>query len=1165
MDSVSVNRILANRDNLAREALISATAQRPSTDIRLVSQSRQGGGRLTVVGPFACAEDSVIDVEVTSGTGGELVASLPVVLGVGSGALTVDAIDSAAVPDTITFALASKGTPPAPAALEFYGATLVSKLPGLGGNDLAVSVARNLIATPTQYSTLDAISAGATQSEGDAWNWGQPPASGNGIPPAALRIQFEGMPTVHRAWKVWESGRFTYRLDPAAPYDIPADTRILAVEGDYTLTLTDGAATETYPGIVTVYDFLTAVDTHSLLVDVRGVIAFDTAPGGMAVTDIPLRTDAHALPAIGGKVIVSAVDPDAPTENLTLTPAPGGGQWSVAGAVSGALPPATAGVLYTHGPASFTIAPVESGAQLGARINARYVPVMRKSGQALPSICFAPLLLGAAAVDKTVTYTWRPRPASGCHCERKPALHVSLSCLGLAPGGDGTMLDPEYKARLEALYAFRQEFVAANTTTGPDAIAVVQDLDFVDRVTGTFAGALDEMYTVPDADVATAEPLWDSYRTAMQSELASLYGVEGHLPSIAVPDASVIATDTTTAAGWAAITAQATTIQGGRIGSIYYNASNQHYYRLDRNDSGDPDTYGSSEIVLPYFRPIYTESGGQWSATGWDEIPPFSDEDWAVGGTHLLVLEPGMTGPSGAKINYRGLVFGYTDLGMAPDAEAGQGSGGGTSTGGENLNIDRINGSFAAIVDQLDRRYAAQMDHVRAVAGIVPKSDASGMNSVAGDGCWRDPGHSWWWEDESGEYLPMFNNEPYVSCVMVNSMAQTTKEFGVGVVTDCEHRLLEGDKIVITIKGTGVAATLGAITLPIIAAAPAQFAGGDEGDNTQTWTVRSALAGALAYWMRVPGSPTQHVAGEVTVSMTDGGIAWEVGDTIAVTLEGGTLRWRRDGGAWSDAPIFAANDLGDGLALNAVAGASPSFVSGDAWKFRAIATHGLSRLRTPRVGEAFAWDGDAVTIDIDLDAATPVESVLVALHTLPAGAKVTISDPDASWSVALPRRDGPMLAMLPEDTEAATLRLAISDTGAGAAIGWLFVGRGWQPTVGASDLSMTRQYGLARGEGLNPSALYRGRGTGGHWKWDIDQGGGLVGDNADDLVSLVDYVAAHGMEPVCLVPDIRRPERAALGVIDADELTLTDVWQWQAEGVREPVISVDLPFRAVLA
>jgi len=382
---------------------------------------------------------------------------------------------------------------------------------------------------------------------------------------------------------------------------------------------------------------------------------------------------------------------------------------------------------------------------------------------------------------------------------------------------------------------------------------------------------------------------------------------------------------------------------------------------------------------------------------------------------------------------------------------------------------------------------------------------------------------------------------------------------------------LDGDKFTITIRGTGQAGYNEGdkIVIPVVAAQPAPFVGGADGDSTQTWTVRGTVSGALPDWLFEPDAPAAYVGGPLTASLAPGGIPFEVGDSISVSIESGSLRWRRDGGAWVTGDLFgAAHGLGDGLVLEAIPGAAPSFVAGDSASYQAVATFGASRMRQPRIGQAFAWTGDEVTIGVDLLAAQALEAVLLGLHSLPVGAVVTISGgvaAPAEWSVVPAWHPSAVLAVLPEGTQARYLRLQVAGAGAGASIGWLWAGVGWRPSVGASDLTMRRQYGLSRGQGLNPSALYRGRGTGGAWRWDVDQGGALLGSNVDALLALVDHTAEQGMEPVCLVPDMRVPARAAIAVLDADEIVLTEHSNWQAEGLLETMVAVDLPFRAVLA
>lgn len=108
---------------------------------------------------------------------------------------------------------------------------------------------------------------------------------------------------------------------------------------------------------------------------------------------------------------------------------------------------------------------------------------------------------------------------------------------------------------------------------------------------------------------------------------------------------------------------------------------------------------------------------------------------------------------------------------------------------------------------------------------------------------------------------------------------------------------------------------------------------------------------------------------------------------------------------------------------------------------------------------------------------------------------------------------------------------------------------------------MARQYGIARGAGLNPAGLYRGRGNGGRWAWRIDDGGAVIDTELDALITLVDHIAEQGLEPVCIVPDVSHPERASLAILDTDEVVLDDLYAFQHS---ERVVSVELPFKAVL-
>lgn len=1128
--SISVNRILANHANLARNAAIVASTQRPSTDVRLVAQQRAGGGRVSVGGAYTGAADTLIDIEVVSGSGGDLTASAPRIAGVGNGTLTVTAISPVAEPETLTVALLDAGAQPEPAVLEFFGASLAARAPGASSNALALAVTRNLTTSPMQYATLAPIAAGADAFEGPQFDWGQPPATDAGIPAAALRIQFAGFPTVHRAWKTWESGRFIYRIDPAATYDIPEDTRVFGVAGDYTLTLTDGVVSETYTA-VTLYDFLSQVEARSALATVRGAVAADRAPGGMAVTDIPLRTDAHALPAAGGRVEVVSVDPAAATENITLThlgTAGGGRAWSVAGGVSGALPNARTGALYTHGPVSFRVPDADPAAAGDGRMSAVVQLTSREEGEGIPSICFKPLVLGAMASDKTVTFTYRQRPPADCVCNEMLPLAVSMRCLGL----EDTIMsnyDPAYFDRVKAVYAWRETFVRGNTSAPTAGLP--------GTTTCVTTGYQVELTVVGLAGVVAGKfspggPSFALFKTrALAEASAETFVVGGKVWGDFNP-------------------------LGGLVSA--HNAANEEisiyaygmpgYAELEPHED-EIDTVLTVSAINVVAVEDCTTTGAVSRSNKF--LAAARDLDWAESAIAILLS------PLAEIYNEAEALAEWDALWAEVQSDLAALAGGGPDQLG-----------FGSQDRYMDR-YRAAVDNVYLAAGLLPKTSAG---SDAGE-CWRDyPDATHWWVDESGEYLPAFTNEPYVSAARdADGKPISTQEFGLGVVTPCAHRLKVGDLFRVTIRGTGtVTAREGTkIVIPVIAAASAPFVGGKDGDPTQRWTVRGTVSGALPDWLYSPAAHAPYVDGPATLELAPGGIPWEVGDRVSVSLEGGALRWRRDGGAWTTGNLYGVTHaIGNGLTLAAQPGAAPSFVAGDTWQYRAVATHGISRLRQPRIGEAFAWDGAGVVLDVDFGAVQPLEAVLLALHTLPSGCVVTVTGGDAApgeWAAAPAWHPSAVLAVLAAGTTARYLRVTVTGAGAGAALGWLWAGKGWQPSVGASDLTLRRQYGLSRGQGLNAAALYRGRGMGGAWRWSLDQGGALVGTNADDLLALIDHTAEQGMEPVCVVPDMRDPARAAVAIIDADEVVMTEHNMWQSSTLQAPLISVELPFRAVLS
>lgn len=1011
-------RILGNAHNKVRAATITASAQRPSTQVHLLAQTRAGNGSMSLTGAYTGGADTVVDVEVLGGPDGALRASTPVLQGVGNGTLDVQSIDVGAVPQTLRFTLLDAGTAATPAVLDFFGVQLAARAEGAAGNSIELTVTRSLTYTDLPYSTLAAISVGTASFEGAQFDWGQPPGSGAEVPAGALRIAFAGIPQVLRAWKTWDKGRFTYRIDPAVAYDVPENTRVRAVAGDYELEVTDGVDTETYTA-TTMFDFLSQVQARSALLQVLGVVAEDRAPGGQAVTDIPLRTDAHALPVIASvrrpqTMVVGAVHPTAPTENITVTcegRATGGAQyWSVKGGVSGQLLPAYTGVPYADGPVAFTIPQPAMAVSEGASIVPRFEAVPRADDEGLPAICFNPALLGIAATDKEVTFVWKKRPPADCSCSHLPALPVNLECLGLLPE-DGGAMEPAVQTRLIDLMEWRAAFLASN----------VQLVDSVDS-----------------ADVAT---------------------VSADAADVLLANAGV-------------------------------------------------------NLLVGALQEVYEETD---ALTEWDAV----------------------------VVAFKAELADYLAKSTAGSA------------------------SIPIALDRFVQKYTAAMDVCRAMAGILPKSDAGGGS---GSPCWRDPGDLFWWEHVDGIYLPMFNNQPYVSVIRdLAGAVVSTQEFGLGVITECAHRLKVGDQIVIRISNTHNQAAWSEgdkFTIPLIAAGSAPLTGGSDGSPVQTWTARSSVLGALPDWLYDPGAPAPYTDGPADVALLPGGIPFEVGDTLAFDIEGGELRWRRDGGAWTTGDLYGAPlDLGDGLLLQGAAGAAPSFLADDTWQFRAVATYGTDRLRQPRVGRAFAWDGADVVLELDLGAAVPVEVVMLALHDLAPTATVTVEGGEAAhgeWTLPLVLHPVLAFARVGEADGAAVryLRLTIAGAGAGGAIGWLWAGQGWQPSV-TPKIARTRAWALSRGAGINSGALYRGAGVAGSWSWELEgQQAALLASTYDDLFAVLDHAARQGAEALAMVPDLDAPADASLCTIDGEQIEANDESGWQSTAER--AVSLTLPLRPVM-
>ncbi|RMW96044.1 hypothetical protein EBQ26_10585 [Allofranklinella schreckenbergeri] len=479
-------------------------------------------------------------------------------------------------------------------------------------------------------------------------------------------------------------------------------------------------------------------------------------------------------------------------------------------------------------------------------------------------------------------------------------------------------------------------------------------------------------------------------------------------------------------------------------------------------------------------------------------------------------------------------------------------------------------------IADLARKYAARMDYCRALAGILPKSDTS---STDAGGCWIDHGGSHWWVDAEGYYLPAFSNKPYISSRRDADTGKpvSTMEFGFGLVVACPERLKEGDEItlrILTVSGERPYQEGDEAVIQTVAGAPAWLSGGVDGTDVQTWHVLGSVSGSLPDYI-VPtngaAAPVYNQAG-VQLRLALGGIPFALGDAFSLSVEAGQWRWRRDGGPWSAAaniPATAAGDdtsaapLADGLHVQFIAGAAPSFVPGDAYNFAVHQPWAVNHIHNAHE-RAWGWAGGAGSLTIDLGAPTPIEAIALARYHLPAGAQVRIAiDGGAPHTL---ETSGPVAVwMLPAPVQAARLTITVAQA-EGGHIGWVWAGVPLSTDHHASQCQRTRRWAVGRAGGINPAGLYAGAGDGWRLAWSPSDWSAsrLVQDDMDRLMALLDW-AQQKDEPLILVPHHRHPQDAALVRPGADALEITDQHAWQADDVQHRLLSATLELEPVYA
>lgn len=1115
------HRFLSNHLNTVVAATLAVTSTRTAT--ATASQTvttRQGLGQVVLGGGYTGPLDATIDVNIVADVSTTPLTTSPVFTGAGNGTMTNLYPTSGAVAQDISVRLANLGTDTVAATLAFFGVTLQAAIAGTSGNLINLTAVTSGITVGAAVgSTLDAVTAGQVDFKGAQWDFGGLPLTAEGtLSSASIRLKFGTDPQIYRQYKVFVD-EWVYNFSPPILRPIEAGTPVYGVTGTYTLTISNGTTTETYTSIISLYDALAAVKARSSLVTVDGVVVADYTPGGMSVTEFPLRTAAYALPVINdGSAALEGlqsivITSTAPTEMVEITctenATVGAETWSVVGSISGANADATTGTLYAGTNWQFLIpvvSPADTTAAGATFIAKSFSYASRAVGEKAPPICVDLMTLGRQATAKTITAVYKQRPTEECNCANTSYEGtISGTCLGIdIAGGTAMALDPNLKTRLSSLYAWRSDFIRTNTSiSGTDAIikASFYDIELADKITLIFAECLEEIYTDQVAAVN-----WDSYfntMTVAMTQLSTLGTVGAYTP-------------------WAPNTTYAT----GSFVIPTKQRFNGHYYKqVTALMAG-----GYTNVVSQRIEPTWPVDGSTVSET-WASADPYS---------HLSTSD----------------LASWQDMGPIGSADI----------------VTQANSSaIRDSITQLVRKYSAQMDWIRTLAGIIPKEVAS--SAAGGTECWRPRDSAYWWEINGAEYLPAFTNVVYHACTgkVDGSSVTCTQEFAFVIKCACESQLKEGDTITLEIIGESTGTTTYQVgdkmRLPVIKGQPVYLTGGVTGNDTYTWAVRGSTSGALADYVAVGAVGADYATSNLHFQISRGVIPFILGDQFSFSVEGGTWRWRKDGGAWSSTiPIAGPTALSDGLTATFNPGTSPSFVAGDTFSFAVVQPYSSVAVRSQSKSR-WQWTGATATLTMTFASDQILHGFAIGQHSLPVGSTVTVRGYNAAaqlqWTEVLTWRTGVLCAVFSAPRTVRSLQLALASATSGA-IGWIWAGQAISVSHGASKLTLTRQYKSIRGGDINPSSRYLGAGRGGSIEWDA-QSSWLEQADIDLLMAMVDYCKGANDAPIMLVPAATHPEETALVRINSDDIEQEDIFNFAPTSTARRLLSMRLPFDAVLS
>ena len=1088
-------KYIANNRNIVREATLSATNIVASNAIyRTDDAPKAGGGQVSLSGDYTGDADTTIDVKIVDTTiAGTPKISAPTFAGIGNGTMTDIAADSTIAAQEFVVTLEDLGTATAKAYAPFQGVTLQAKASGTAGNAVFLAVDNSgLSFAATTFSLAHDLQQGTNEYTGDEWDFGAVTLNSDlTIPDAAPRIAFGADPQIYRAYKFYRSGHYVYGFSPAPVRSIAAGTDVKLVSGSRSITVGNGTSSDTMTSIVSVYDALSAIRTHSSLVDVIGAIVNDKTAGGQGATDLSAWTSSYLISqagtgsdaAIHADFVVTP-DSDAPTESLTIQCVDGTvvGQekWQVRGNVSQRLADAITGVLYSDGDYSFTIprASIGNNAPTG-NITVEFVPSADRDS--MPSLCAVEPLIGSAGRPGTWSFVYTKRPASICDCTTGDLAGTpSDTCLGIEPIG-GDMSNESRLIRLQRLTTTVRSLIGSNTS--PPLAADAIDVDWIEKTAGILKKCLDAI-----SNGTLVDPVWTASTVLALDAARSPTAANGYRYAV-----TTAGTTGSTQPTWP--TTVGSTVSDGSvtwtcIGKTPFLAWDDVYAQWKMEASSFSGTTNDTSSIGPFaawvastvtvlghvVRPVFAHTTGHLYKCTTAGTTSSSEPTWptaSLGGVtdgsvvwaeflqYWKASNPQLLGDRATPGD--GFVWVVTTAGTTSSSEPNWYSAGATITDGSVVWTKTVQSDVVPLTpsDEFFKRYQSMCDDVAAAAGIDPDFKQAGTE---GDGCWQDFGGDYWWVFQGdAPYLPIQTGHYYHSAQMITGSdgkaeIVSTKEFAFGPKFGCTENLKEGDVIKITIGGVGVNShgyqAGDTFTAAIVHAVPVPFGGGQTGDDTLTFSVVGDVVGRLPdYALVTTALAAYDDSGHLGFSITPGGIAFALGDSFRFKIEGGHFQWRRDGGSWSaDTEIASTVSLVDGLSANFDGGNAPSWVTNDEWSFKAEAINGPDGLRQPTDARC-QWTGSTAIV-VDPGDTEAITGILIGDHTIPDSATITLdgSDDDFAttpFSQVIPWKQTHIY--VPLTAERAKYRLSVNAAGS---IQWLHLGDAFQASVnnGAIDL-----------------------------------------------------------------------------------------------------------------